>query len=114
MGLCIPMLFLARWPVAVWAFALTFGFAMGADYMLIPLVTADCFGLKSLGKLLALIISAYSIAQWGAPSLAGKIYDSYHSYHLAWKIMSVSSVLGSAIIYTISSVPHAAGHGQGS
>jgi MFS family permease len=106
MGLCIPMLFLARWPIAVWVFALTFGFAMGADYMLIPLVAVECFGLKSLGKLLALIISGYSIAQWGAPWLAGKIFDSYHSYDPAWKIMSVSSLLGAATIYAISSVPH--------
>jgi MFS family permease len=112
MGLCIPMLFLARRPAAVWAFALVFGFAMGADYMLIPLVAAECFGLKSLGKLLALIISGYSIAQWGAPWLAGKTFDSYHSYDPAWKIMSVSSLLGAATIYAISSVPRPAGRGE--
>ena len=40
---------------------------MGADYMLIPLVTAECFGTASLGKLLALIIMGYSLGQWGAP-----------------------------------------------
>jgi MFS family permease len=108
-GLCIPVLFLARSSVAVWAFALTFGFAMGADYMLIPLVAVECFGLKSLGKLLALIISGYSIALWGAPWLAGKIFDTYHSYNLAWKIMGVSSLLGSAMIYAITSVPGPAG-----
>jgi len=38
-------------PAAIWGFAMLFGFAMGADYMLIPLVTADCFGwLVGLGK----------------------------------------------------------------
>ncbi|HWU37083.1 MAG TPA: MFS transporter, partial [Candidatus Acidoferrum sp.] len=67
MGLSIPLLFLARQPWAVWAFAATFGFAMGADYMLIPLVTAECFGLKALGRLLALVIAGYSVGQWLAP-----------------------------------------------
>ena len=99
------MLFMARWPVAIWAFGFIFGFAMGADYMLIPLVAAESFGLKSLGKLLALIISGYSIAQWGAPWLAGKIFDSYHSYDPAWKIVSVSSLLGAATIYAIKPAP---------
>ena len=52
-------------PLSLRAFALIFGFSMGADYMLIPLVTSECFGTASLGKLLALIIMGYSIGQWG-------------------------------------------------
>jgi hypothetical protein len=43
----------------VWALVVIFGFSMGADYMLIPLVVAECFGTASLGKLLALIIMGY-------------------------------------------------------
>ena len=43
-------------PTATWLFALAFGFAMGADYLLIPLITAACFGTAVLGKILALII----------------------------------------------------------
>jgi len=38
---------------------------MGADYMLIPLVTAECFGTAALGKLLALIIMGYSLGPMG-------------------------------------------------
>src|ERR1035437_4549992 len=48
LGASIPLLYLAHQPVAAFAFAVTFGFSMGADYMLIPLVTAECFGLASL------------------------------------------------------------------
>jgi hypothetical protein len=33
-----------------WVFAAVFGFSMGADYVLIPLVTAECFGTASLGE----------------------------------------------------------------
>jgi MFS family permease len=87
--------------VAVWAFALLFGFAMGADYMLIPLVTADCFGLSSLGKLLAVIITLYSLGQWFAPWLAGKIFDIKHRYDLAWLIMSAGAAAGAALIYAV-------------
>ncbi len=43
-GGAIPLLCIARQPLAALAFTVVFGFAMGADYMLIPLVTAECFG----------------------------------------------------------------------
>jgi MFS family permease len=72
LGATIPILHFAQQPVAAWSFALAFGFAMGADYMLIPLVTAECFGTASLGKLLALIIMGYSLGQWGAPWITAR------------------------------------------
>ncbi|MGH9453659.1 MAG: MFS transporter, partial [Terriglobia bacterium] len=101
LGLSIPLLFLAHQPAFVWAFAIIFGFAMGADYMLIPLVVAECFGLKALGKLLALIIMGYSVGQWVAPWLAGRIFDTYHSYSLAWYIMAGAGILGAVVIWAV-------------
>jgi MFS family permease len=97
--------FLLAWPHApavLWTFAIVFGFSMGADYMLIPLVTAECFGTVSLGKLLALIIMGYSLGQWGAPWMAGRIFDARHSYDLAWKFMAIAGVVGAAAIYAVS------------
>jgi MFS family permease len=101
-ALCIPLLFLARRPTAAWGFAVLFGLAMGADYMLIPLVTAQCFGIGGLGKLLALIIMGYSVGQWMGPVLAGRIFDATRSYDAAWGIMTVAGVLGAATIYAVS------------
>ncbi|MGH9617994.1 MAG: MFS transporter, partial [Acidobacteriaceae bacterium] len=102
LGGSIPLLYLAHQPLAAYGFGIAFGFCMGADYMLIPLVTADCFGLASLGKLLALIIMGYTIGQWIAPWMAGRIFDAYHSYSLAWAIFTVAGVLGAAAIYAVS------------
>ncbi len=102
LGAAIPLLCIARQPLAALAFTVVFGFAMGADYMLIPLVTADCFGVASLGKLLALIIMGYSIGQWIAPWATGRVFDTYHSYSLAWAILSVAGLLGAAAIRAIS------------
>jgi len=101
----ILLLGMAHQPVAVWTFVLFFGFSMGADYMLIPLVTSECFGTASLGKLLALIIMGYSLGQWGAPWMAGRIFDARHSYDLAWRIMAVAGLLGAAAIYAVSTPP---------
>src|SRR2546429_4556287 len=101
MGASVLLLGMSRQPAVAWTFAFIFGFSMGADYMLIPLVTAECFGTASLGKLLALIIMGYSLGQWGAPWIAGRIFDSQHSYELAWKIMAAAGLLGGAAIFEI-------------
>jgi MFS family permease len=101
LALATPLLFAAPRTGAVWGFALLYGFAMGADYMLIPLVTADCFGLSALGKLLSLIIAGYSLGQWFAPWLAGRIFDTQHRYDLVWLIMSVAPAVGAALIYAV-------------
>jgi MFS family permease len=100
-GASILILGATHQPIAIWAFAAIFGFSMGADYMLIPLVVAECFGAISLGKLLALIIMGYSLGQWGAPWIAGAIFDARHGYELAWKIMAVSGLLGAGLIYAV-------------
>ena len=87
--------------VTLLTFAILFGFAMGADYMLIPLVTSEWFGTASLGKLLAFIIMGYSIGQWAGPWMVGKLFDARHSYDLAWKIIAASGVAGGAIIFAL-------------
>ncbi len=101
LGAAIPLLWIAHLPLAALAFAVLFGFSMGADYMLIPLVTAECFGIASLGKLLALIIMGYSVGQWVAPWMAGKIFDIYHSYDHAWAVLTAAAMLGALAIYAI-------------
>ena len=101
LALAIPLLLLAQHPATLWAFALIFGFAMGADYLLIPLVTAECFGLEALGKVLSLIIMADSLGQFLGPVLAGKIFEATHSYDLAWSIITTAGILGAAAIYAV-------------
>lgn len=101
LGAAIPLLHIAQHPLPALSFAVIFGFSMGADYMLIPLVTAECFGVGSLGKILALIIMAYSVGQWVGPWAAGWIFDTMHSYDRSWTTMTCAALLGSALIYTI-------------
>jgi MFS family permease len=102
LALAIPLLFIGYSDRAVLVFAMIFGFAMGADYMMIPLVAADCFGLASLGKLLALIIMADSLLQTSGPVMAAYIYDTRRSYNLAWEIITAAGLLGALAIYLIS------------
>ena len=34
--------------------------------------------------------------------MAGRIFDSQHSYELAWKIMAAAGLFGAAAIYAVS------------
>jgi len=102
LSLSILLLGFAHSLAMVSVFAIIFGFSMGADYMLIPLVTAECFGTASLGKILALIIMGYSLGQWGAPWIAGRIFDARHSYDLAFNIIAAAGLLGAAAIFAVS------------
>ncbi len=101
LALAIPLLLVYHQPRVVYGFAVLFGFAMGADYMLIPLIAADCFGLPALGKILALVIMADSLGQTFGPVMAGRIFDTRHSYDLAWLIITTAGVAGSLAIYLI-------------
>lgn len=98
-GASVLLLAYPQSTAAVWAFAAIFGFSMGADYMLIPLVVSENFGTASLGKILALIIMGYSIGQWAGPWLVGRLFDAHHNYDLAWKLIAAFAMIGSGAIY---------------
>jgi MFS family permease len=98
-GASVLLLAYPRSTSSIWAFALVFGFSMGADYMLIPLVVSENFGTASLGKILALIIMGYSVGQWAGPWFVGHLFDANHNYDLAWKLIALFAMIGSGAIY---------------
>jgi sugar phosphate permease len=88
-AVAIPSLFLVT-PAQtsfVYVFALVFGFAMGADYMLIPLMAADQFGLATLPRAMSAILPTDTIAQFWFPNLVARLRDflagDYHTAMLA-------------------------------
>ncbi|MBV9887162.1 MAG: MFS transporter [Acidobacteria bacterium] len=98
-GASVLLLAYPQSTAAIWAFAALFGFSMGADYMLIPLVVSENFGTASLGKILALIIMGYSVGQWAGPWFVGHMFDTHHNYDLAWKLIAIFAMVGSTLIY---------------
>ena len=62
-AVAIPLLFLVtpQAPQFAYLFGVVFGFAMGADYMLIPLMAADLFGLRTLGRAMSAIVPSDTI-----------------------------------------------------
>ena len=57
-----------------------FGFGMGADYMLIPLVAADQFGVDNLARVMGIVIPATLLGQSWFPYLVSILRDARGNY----------------------------------
>lgn len=101
----IPLLYYVNVPGVVYLFAFIFGFGMGADYMLIPLITAECFGLASLGRLMGIILTTDSLGQALAPVIAGRIFDMNQSYNWAFVMLMAMAGLGALTVSLIDTAP---------
>ncbi len=61
---------------SLYVFSIVFGFAMGADYMLIPLMAAEHFGVNSLARAMSIILPTDTIGQTWFPFLIAVIAES--------------------------------------
>lgn len=94
----IPMLLLVHPPHSPALFAVVFGFAMGADYMLIPLMAARQFGVNSLARAMAIILPVNTIGQTWVPEAVSLLRERFHSYEVALNAVLVLAVIGAVAI----------------
>ena len=90
----IPLLFAGASALAMFAFAAIFGIGLGGDYMIVPLMTAEIFGLQLLGRLLGVILTAGSVAEAVSPWLVGRLRDSTGSYATGFVMLIGMALLG--------------------
>lgn len=101
-GLSIPLLIFAREiPELLYVFAVTFGFGLGADYMLIPLMAAECFGLGALSRVLGIIIMSDAVGEATMPTLVATIRETTGSYANGFAIITLLALLGAVAILSI-------------
>ena len=97
----IPTLFLVK-PQSigfVYVFALVFGFAMGADYMLIPLMAADQFGLATLPRAMSAILPTDTISQFWFPNFIARLRDWLAGdYYTAMMAVFATAFIGAVFI----------------
>jgi len=98
----IPLLFFATTPGIIYLFAFIFGIALGGDYMIIPLMAADLFGVRVLGRLMGIIITADVIGEALAPMLVGWLRDRGESYNHGFIVLIGLAVLGILAISLLS------------
>jgi MFS family permease len=94
----IPLLLMVRPPNDPIFFAIVFGFAMGADYMLIPLMAAEQFGVNTLARAMAIILPANTIGQTWIPQLVSIMREHYGSYETPMAFVLGLAILGAIAI----------------
>ena len=94
----IPLLLISDFPGRIYLFATLFGIGIGGNYMIIPLISADLFGVKALGRTMGIILVADGIAESVFPMLVGVFYDATKSYAIGFFILFCATLIGGGII----------------
>jgi len=95
----IPLLLVPDFPGRLYMFAIIFGIGLGGDYMIIPLMAGDLFGVKALGRTMGIILVADGIAESVFPMLVGALYnEASKSYATGFIVLICVATLGAVIV----------------
>jgi len=94
----IPLLFAATTNGVIYLFAFFFGMALGGDYMIIPLMAAELFGVKVMGRVMGIIIAADGLGEAFAPMLAAWLRDISGSYANGFSALIVLAFIGTIAV----------------
>lgn len=96
----IPLLLLVTpgQDMNLYLFAILFGFGMGADYMLIPLMAAEQFGVTTLARAMAIILPTDTIGQTWFPYGVSWLRENYGNYGIALNVVFVMAAVGAIAV----------------
>jgi sugar phosphate permease len=97
-AMSIPLLFFASTPAAIYLFAIIFGIGLGGDYMIIPLMAAELFGVKIMGRLMGVILTADGVAEATIPMLVGNLRDRTSTYTVGFTVLIGLALSGAAAV----------------
>jgi len=97
----IPMLFLGTTRPILYVSVAVFGVGLGGDYMVIPLMTAEIFGIEILGRLLGVILTAGGVAEAAAPWLIARLRDATGSYRESCSVLVGIALLGGLAVLAL-------------
>jgi len=97
----IPLLLLR--PVAsgaapMYVFAAIFGLGLGGEYLIIPLMAGELFGVAVLGRVMGIVLTADGVAEATAPMLVGYLRDRTGSYNTGFILLVAIALVGAAAI----------------
>ena len=97
-ALAIPLLWWAPSPATLRAAAVFFGIGLGGDYMIIPLMAADLFGLARMGRVMGIVLTADGVAEAVVPMAVAALRDRSGSYGPGFALLVSLAVLGAAAV----------------
>jgi sugar phosphate permease len=78
--------------------AFLFGMGLGGDYMIIPLMAAELFGVKVLGRLMGLVLTADGVAEAVVPMGVASLRDSTGAYSSGFMLLVALAAVGAIAV----------------
>jgi sugar phosphate permease len=78
--------------------AFLFGIGLGGDYMVIPLMAAELFGLRMLGRVMGIVLTADGVAEAVVPMAVATIRDRTGSYAGGFLLLVALAAVGAAAV----------------
>jgi MFS family permease len=97
-ALAIPLLLMPDFTGRIYIFAIIFGVGLGGDYMIIPLMAGDLFGVRALGRTMGIILVADGVSESMFPMLVGRLYDMTNSYTIGFIVLICVALIGAFIV----------------
>jgi len=94
----IPMMAAAPGLSALRAAALVFGIGLGGDYMIIPLMAADLFGVRLLGRVMGIVLTGDNLIEAVAPMVVATLRDRAGSYAPGFALLVALAVAGAVAV----------------
>jgi sugar phosphate permease len=94
----IPLLYASKTEGVIYLFAFLFGMALGGDYMIIPLMAAELFGVKVLGRVMGIVISVDGLGEAFGPMIAARLRDISGNYVNGFAALIILAFIGTIAI----------------
>jgi MFS family permease len=97
----IPLLLVgtaAPGAASMYLFAAIFGLGLGGEYLIIPLMAGELFGIRVLGRVMGIVLTADGVAEATAPLLVGYLRERTGSYNSGFFLLVTIALIGAAAI----------------
>jgi len=94
----IPLMYWAPSTLLLKVCAFLFGIGLGGDYMIIPLMAAELFGLRVMGRLMGVVLTADGVAEAVVPMGVAALRDATGSYSSGFGLLVALAALGAVAV----------------
>lgn len=97
-AISIPPLYYAPTTSTLSMAALAFGIGLGGDYMIIPLMAAEMYGLAVMGRVMGVVLTADSVAEALVPMMVASLRDRLGSYEGGFLVLASLALIGAVAV----------------
>ena len=94
----IPLLAFSPSEATLLLGAFLFGVGLGGDYMIIPLMAVELFGLRVMGRLMGTVLTADGVAEAVVPMMVATLRDRAGSYTPGFLLLIALAALGAVAV----------------